>query len=456
MKVIIVGLGRTGCQLVKYLSNTDYDITVIDKEKKLVDKVTDRYNVNGIVGSGASRETLIAAGAEIADAIVAMTHVDEINLLSCMQAKSLGTLRAAARILHPDFVNEQEDLKKEYKIDYLIKPKSDMAEEIYRNIGMPGYMKFEGFWEDNVQMINLNVLDDSPVKDKTLAQIRQSVSSDFLVTTVIRGDKLYIPDGSFVIKEGDSIDITADKKNIGGVLDRLGISKCKADRIVIAGCGATGEFLLDMLIKYRASITVLEDDPEQCRHLMQKYESVKVICSQDEIIDVLEEEKVSDADVMISLTDNDETNLVISMYAWSSGIPSVITRVDKPEHVKLLHKVNIDITVSPTELSALKMLRFLRNHEMDGEDNEIGKFYHAAEGRAEIMEFVAGNGCMHLDTAFADKAFALKKDVLIAAIIRDGAPIIPSGSSVIKAGDRVIVASSKKNHIRNINEIFTS
>ena len=161
-------------------------------------------------------------------------------------------------------------------------------------------------------------------------------------------------------------------------------------------------------------------------------------------------------DALVSLTSNDEMNLVTSMYAWSRNVPSILTRVDAPSHLKLLHKVNIDITVSPTELSALKMLRFLRNHEMDGEDNEIGKFYHAAEGRAEIMEFVAGNGCMHLDTAFADKAFALKKDVLIAAIIRDGAPIIPSGSSVIKAGDRVIVASSKKNHIRNINEIFTS
>jgi|GEM_PF-917867 len=454
MKVILVGLGQTGRLLVKYLSGTDYDITVIDKDKKLVDLITDRFNVNGIVGSGASRDTLKAAGADVADAIVALTHTDEINLLSCMQAKSLGTLKAAARILHPDFVNEQEDLKKEYNIDYLIKPKSDMAEEIYRNIGMPGYMKFEGFWEDNIQMINLNVLKGSPIADKTLANIRKSVSSDFLITTVTRGDKLKIPGGDYELKEGDSIDITADKKNMDSILDRLGISKCKTGRIVIAGCGATGENLLDLMADDRASVTVLEEDPEQCRHLMQKYGSVKVICAGDEIIDVLEEEKVSDADVLISLTDNDETNLVISMYAWSCGIPSVITRVDKPEHVKLLHKVNIDITVSPTELSALKMLRFLRWHERDDEGSDIGKLYHAAEGRAEIMEFVIRDDAPHLNVPFMDKSFALKDDVLIAGIIRDGVPIIPSGTSVVKPGDRVIVASSKKHHLKRFGDIF--
>ena len=116
MKVIIVGLGQTGNLLIASLANENYDIVVIDKERALVDAVTDKYNVNGVVGSGASRETLLKAGADTADAIVALTHVDEINLLSCMQAKALGTSYAAARLLMPDFVQEQEELKKQYNI----------------------------------------------------------------------------------------------------------------------------------------------------------------------------------------------------------------------------------------------------------------------------------------------------------------------------------------------------
>lgn len=389
MKVIIVGLGRTGRLLVKYLSGTDYDITVIDKEKKLVDEMTDRYNVNGIVGSGASKDTLKAAGADIADAIVALTHIDEINLLSCMQAKSLGTSKAAARILHPDFVNEQEDLKNEYNIDYLMKPKYDMAEEICRNIGMPGFMKIEGFWEDDTTVINLNILDGSPLSGLTPGQINKSVSDKFSMVTVIRNGKLHIPGDDFVINVGDSIDITTDKSNTEAVLAKLGIVKSKTGRVVIAGCGATGESLLRMLDGHRMNITVIEADPNRCRDLMQKYEHVKFICCEDEIIDVLEEEKVSDSDVMISLTDNDETNLVISMYSWSCGIPSVITKVDNPEHVKLLHKVNIDITVSPTELSSLKMFKFLRNIKPDREEDELAKAYHVDNMGADIIEYVA-------------------------------------------------------------------
>ena len=128
MKIIIVGLGSAGTALVRSLSGENYDITVIDKNKILVDNVTDNYNVNGIVGSGASKETLMKAGADTADAIIALTHIDEINLLSCMQAKSLGTRRAAARLLLPDFVSEADRLKNEYDIDYFVKPKLDIAE----------------------------------------------------------------------------------------------------------------------------------------------------------------------------------------------------------------------------------------------------------------------------------------------------------------------------------------
>ncbi|MBR6852135.1 MAG: NAD-binding protein, partial [Lachnospiraceae bacterium] len=138
MKIIVVGLGRTGHLLIQSLASEDYDIVVIDKDKKLIDEVTDKFSVNGIAGSGASRETLIAAGAATADAIVSLTPVDEINLLSCMQAKNLGTRYAAARITMPDFVKEREALKSEYRIDMIFTPREDVAEEIYQNIGMPG------------------------------------------------------------------------------------------------------------------------------------------------------------------------------------------------------------------------------------------------------------------------------------------------------------------------------
>ncbi|MBP5607472.1 MAG: Trk system potassium transporter TrkA [Lachnospiraceae bacterium] len=454
MKIIIVGLGQTGNLLISSLASENYDVVVIDKERKLVDAVTDKYNVNGIVGSAASRETLLAAGADTADAIVALTHIDEINLLSCMQAKALGTRYAAARILMPDFVHEEAQIKKQYNIDFFMKPRPDVAEEIYRNIGMPGFTKLEGFWGNEVQLLNMNVLDDSVLRGRSLIDIKQSLKLDILIITVIRDGRLYIPKGDFVIESGDSLNVAVSKKDLDISLEKLGIRRNKAKKIVIVGGSNTCNYLLAMMKKDRNDITILEQDSARCRELMEKYPGIHVAYAGGGTLEVLEEEQVSKADMIISLTNNDETNLVISMYAWSAHIPSIITRVDKPEHLNLLHKVNIDITVSPAESSALKAMRFILSREVEDAGNDIGKFYLLADGMAEIMDFPAGSDFKCLDVAFSDKAFRLKKDVLITAILRGDELIIPSGSTCIKKGDRVIITSSRKNHIRSLSEII--
>lgn len=455
MKIIIVGLGQTGHLLIASLSNESFDVTVIDKDRKTVDEVTDKYNVNGVVGSGASRETLLKAGADTADAIVALTHVDEINLLSCMQAKSLGTRFAAARILLPDFISEAEDLKKEYNIDYLIKPRQDIAEEIERNIGMPGFTKLEGFWGNEVQLLSMNVLENSVLKDRTLIDIKKSLGFDFLIINVMRNGKIYIPRGDFMIENGDWITVALSKKDMDESLLKLGIKRSRAKKIVILGGSNTCIYLIDRLKKNRDKITILERDSVRCRELMARYPDINVVYAGGETLEILEEEKVATADVMISLTDNDETNLVTSMYGWSCHIPSIITRVDRPEHLKLLHKVNIDITVSPAELSAMKAFRFLLSHEAEDAGKDIGKFYLLADGLGEIIEFRAKDDFKKLDTGFADKSFKLKKDVLVTAILRDNELIIPSGSTSIKKGDQVIITSTRKNHIRSLNEILS-
>ncbi len=454
MKIIIIGLGQTGNLLISSLANESFDVTVIDKDRKTVDAITDKYNVNGVVGSGASRETLMKAGADTADAIVALTHIDEINLLSCMQAKALGTRFAAARILLPDFVREVEDLKKQYNIDYFIKPRQDIAEEIDRNIGMPGYTKLEGFWGNDVQLLSMNILEDSVLNGRTLIDIKQSLKFDFLIISVVRGGKIFIPRGDFAIQSGDSISVALSKKNLEESLLKLGIKKSKAKKIFIIGGSNTCIYLLDVLKNAGDKVTILEQDAIRCRELMARYPDINIVYASGDTLEVLEEEKVSSADAMISLTDNDETNLVASMYGWSCNIPSVITRVDKPEHVKLLHKVNIDITVSPAELSAMKAFRFLLSHEAEDAGKDIGKFYLLADGMGEIIEFKAGEDFKKLNTVFADKSFRLKKDVLVTAILRGSELIIPSGNTDIQKGDRVLITSTRKNHIRSLNEIL--
>lgn len=455
MKIIIVGLGQTGNLLLSSLSGENIDVVVIDQDKFLVDEATDKYNVNGIIGSGASLETLRTAGADTADAIIALTRIDEVNLLSCMQAKALGTRFAAARILMPDFVREADSLKKEYNIDLLMKPRLDIAKEIYRNIGMPGFTKLEGFWGDKIQLLDMNILENSILKGRTLIDIRQKLKLDMLIITVLRKGKLHIPKGDFVIEEGDSLNIAVSGKNLEDTLEKLGIKRNRSKKIVIVGGGSTCEYLLKLLEKDRCDITVFENNSHRCRQLIEKYLDVNIEYSGGGTLEVLAEENITSSDAVISLTEQDETNLVTSMFAWSCKIPSIITRVDKPEHVKLLYKVNIDITVSPAETTARTALRFLREIEVRDAGKDIGKYYLLADSKAEIIEVPATKDFKALGTAFKDQSFRLKKDVLITAILRGEELIIPSGDTCIKDGDRVIVTSNRKNAVRSLGDVLS-
>ncbi len=377
MKIIVVGLGETGRSLIKLLDGSEHDITVIDKDRACVDMITDKYTVNGVCGSGASIETLRKAGADTADVLVALTHTDEINLLACMQAKVVGTRSTCARVLLPDLADEKDKLKEEYNIDYLISPKEDLAKEIYRNIGLPGYVKIENCLNDEVYVLDLNAVGNSPLIGKSIAEIRTGICENMFIGVIVRGKKTIVPKDTEVIAENDSLYIVVYKEHIGEVFTALGIKRSKTGNIAIVGGGITGACLADMLTADKKKLTILDDNLNRCRELMERYPNARIAYAEGDITEVLDEEHVDRSDAIISLTDNDETNLVISMYAWSKGVRSVITRVDRQVHVKLLHRVNIDITVSPTELCVFSIMRFI---------NTAGG--RSSDEHADILEFI--------------------------------------------------------------------
>ena len=368
MKIIVVGLGEAGQALISLLDGAGHDITVIDKNRACVDEMTDRFCVNGIVGSGASEETLLKAGADTADVLIALTHTDEINLISCMQAKAVGTRLCAARLLLPDLVKEEEEIRRKYGIDFIVKPKVDIAGEIHRNIGLPGYVKLERCVGTELYVIDLNAVGGSPRIGRTVAGIREELTADAKISVVVRGRKSLTPDDKLEIRDGDTLYIVVSQEKLDKVLKALQIRRDKTRDVVIVGGHTTSVYLIERLLADRMSITVLDDDIERCRSLMDRFPTINVAYAEGDITEVLEEEKVEKADALVSLTDDDDTNLVISMFAWSKGIYSVITRVDKQVHVKLLHKVNIDITVSPTEYSVFGLIRFITTAAQEDTD----------------------------------------------------------------------------------------
>lgn len=454
MKIIIVGAGKAGTLLIETLSAEGYDITLIEKSPEIVKEITDQYNVIGIVGSGASQETLEKAGANTADMLIALTAVDEVNLLSCLQAKNLGTRRTAARLLMQDLADEQQKLKKQYSIDQIICPKIDMAKLVAQNAGLPGNVKLEGYFGDEIKMLSIYIDKISPLKDRTLKEIKQNIQSNILVVGVVREGKLIIPDGNFQILEGDDIYLVADTTGMQKAFEEIDIVRNNSKKVLIVGGGITCEYLTDLLINAKKNVRILESNITSCQKLMERFPNADISYGNGESIDVLEEEHVEKMDVVISLTNKDETNLVVSLFAWAKGVTSIITRVDSPGHAKLLHKVNMDITVSPSEMTTNKIMRFVRNYEVGDARNEIHRFYSICDGLADIMEFSVTGSTKNLKLAFKEPTFKLKKDSLIAAIIRNSEVIIPNGNSMLMEGDNVIVVSSKKNHLLSLNDVF--
>lgn len=456
MKIIIVGLGQTGTLLAQRISQENHDVVVIDNDREKVEHVTNRYSVSGISGSGASKEILLQAGADTADIIIAVSSVDEINLMACMVAKNCGTRYAVARVYHPELSTDKEYFSKAFHIDYVVNPKRDTAMEISRQIGMPGKVKADAYFSDVATIIRINMDqniipgDSMPVKE-----IRNYFGTDMLVATVTRGDKLYIPKGDFVIQPRDVVGIIAADTAIETIITKLGLMRRPVKRVMLVGGGDVAYYLADKLLAGKRNVTILEHDKKRCAELAELLPEAEISYANGVDAEALLEEGMKKADVCVSLTGNDDTNLVISLFAWSCGVESVITKVNSSAYEKLLNKVNIDITISPSVISADRIMGFVKNAAAyNAKGNDIQCLYQLAGGMAEAIEFVAYDSCEKLNIAFKQPEFRLKKDVLIAMIIREGQVIIPDGNSCIHSGDRVIVISQKGHGLNTLNDIF--
>lgn len=454
MKIIVVGLGDTGI-LASSLMADEHDVTVVDSNSEIVDRCTDKYNVSGVVGSGASRNILIQAGAEKADIIVALTPFDEINLLICKVAKNCGTRYSIAMVHLPELARDRDYFKKEFDIDYVVNPKQDTAAEIARQIGLPGNVRADAFFNSDATIIKIKIDGKSPLVGKDMRDVKSFFATEMLVVSVVRGKKAYIPDGRFILEDGDVIGVIAPDWAIKDILDRLGLIRERINNVWIIGGGTTAYYLATRLLGKKKNVKIFDNNRERCISLSEQLPEAGISYVDSVDSDVLIEEGIKKADACVTLTGSDETNLVISLFAWSCGVESVITRVRKPSYEKLLNRENLDITISPAVICAERIMGFVRNVTVFNKDgNDIDCLYQILGGLTEAIEFTAYDNFAGKDIPFSDKRFCLRKDIIIAAIIRNKRVFIPDGQTSIKTGDKVIVAALKGHGLNVLNDIL--
>lgn len=450
MKIIIVGMSKVGLLLVKNLSNNpEFDITVIDNVKEEVDKATELYNVNGVCGSGSSRTILLNAGIESADVIIALTPIDEVNITCCMIGKNCGARYTCAIVHSIDFEKDIEYLQK--SIDYVINPRLITAQEVFMQIGLPGKCKVDALFGKSAIMLKTTITNN--LKGKSMIDVKKYFEQKVLIGAVRRNKEIYIPNGTFVLEDNDEIEMIVEKEYLPAILEKLNLPQINVNNVLIIGCGTTGYFLSQKITENKMNLKIIDSNLSRCKELSDIFPNAKISYIND--AEKLMMQDLKNIDVCILLTDKDDSNIVNSLYAWSKGIKSIIMRVNSPQYEKLLNKTDFQITVSPAVTTVDKILSFIRNiayYNDKGDDiKQIRLIFNAS---AETIEFIAYDNCKVLNIPFSSPDFKIKKNVLIAIIIRDGQTIIPDGKSDIKCNDKVIVITKTGGKYNTLNDIF--
>ena len=440
MNLVIIGAGKVGETLIENLVKENHDITVVDIDATTVQNVLNHYDVQGVVGGGIERSVLLQAGADKADFFIACTSRDEMNILSCVLARKLGAKKTIARVRDPEYFKEMDNMREDLGLDFAFNPELATAIDIAQVLKFPSAKNVEKFADGKAKMVEFEILENNPIKDKSLKEISKEYGNKFLFGVVNRGDKAYVPNGDFVMKAGDVVSIIASETEITSFFKKIKTFKPRAKMVFIVGGGKIAYYLAKELSDSGVSVKIMEKDESRAEALSAVLPSVTVLLGDGTEQDSLEEENFKRADACVTLTGMDEENVIISLFAKQSGVDKIITKVDRASVLKMVGQLGLDTVVSPRNVIANHIIRFVRAYQnVNVGDDGINTLYRIGE-QAEVIEFTTGENFVGKDKAL--KELSIKEGVLLGGIIRNDEFISPSGDSKIKVGDRVIVVTA--------------
>ena len=450
MKIIIVGCGKIGATILANLTTEGHDVIAIDNNPEILAKITNIYDVIGVCGNGADWDILEEADAASTDLLVAATDSDELNCLCCFFAKRMGTQYTIARIRNPEYNDTSLGfMKKHLDLAMAINPELLAAHELYNILKLPSAAKIETFSTRNFEMIELRIKPDSPLNNMKLMDLRNKYKAKFLICAVQRDEEAYIPDGNFILKSGDKIGLTAAPSEIAKLLKEIGILQKQARNIMILGGSRTAYYLAKRLTNAGNSVTIIERDRQICEELCEALPKAVIINGDGAQQELLLEEGLHSWDAFVALTGTDEQNLLISSFVQSQNVPKVIAKVNREELIPLAEHWGIDCIVSPKKTISNILVQYARALE-NSAGSSVETLYKLMDDKVEALEFIVKPDFEAIKIPL--KELSTKPNTLIAGIMRDRKPIIPSGDDMLLPDDKVVVlaANQRINSLRDI------
>lgn len=451
MNIVIVGNGKVGFSLAEQLQEENHDITIVDVNEQELRRASDMLDVMAVKGNGVSAAVLREAGVESADVLVAATNMDEVNMVCCLIAKKLGAKYTIARIRDPEYNSTLDELKKDMGINMTINPENATAVEISRLLRFPSATNVETFCRGRVELMGFRLQPEDFLVGKPLHALSGEVKKlSLLFCAVDREGEVIIPNGAFVPQAGDKLYMIGRPTGLNQFFRLLGRYVPKVKQVLIVGGGRISLYLANLLVRMNMRVKVIERSEQRCRVYSEQAPTVTVICGDGTDHGLLDSENLEAYDAFVALTDRDEDNLIISLYAAQKGVPTVVTKSNRQNYTGIARVVGLDSVVSPKLITASHILQVVRGMQ-NSHGNVMNALYRIADGSAEAMEFVVTGSTRNLGVPL--KNLKLKAGNLLAVIVRGSEIIIPEGSTSLSQGDSVIVVSRDKT-IRDLNDIY--
>lgn len=438
MNIIVVGCGKVGQAIVQQLSDEGNDITVIDIDEKKVNEASRKYDVMGVIGNGATHNVQLEAGIEHTDLMIAVTASDELNLLCCLVAKKAGKCQTIARVRNPEYSKDAPYLQEELRLAMVINPEFAAASEIARVIRFPSAVKIDTFAKGKLELLKFRLPNNCILTDYAVKEISSKLKCDVLVCMIERKDEAIIPGGDMTFQQGDMISIVATPQNANKFFKKINYHFNQIKNVMIAGGGNIAYYLSKMLLKTGISVKIIDRNERRCEELCVKLPKATIIHGDASENETLLEEGIDNMGAFVALTNLDEENILLSLFAHSRMNGKIVTKVNRIEYDEIIQKLDLDSIVNPKHITAENIVQFVRAMKNSMGSN-VETLYSLIKGKVEAAEFVIRERSSILDTQLQSLKF--KPNVLIACIVRNNNMIIPRGQDTIKFGDSVVVVS---------------
>ncbi|HJA31659.1 MAG TPA: Trk system potassium transporter TrkA [Candidatus Eisenbergiella pullicola] len=451
MKIIIIGCGKVGLTLAEMLSAENHDIVLVDSSFQKLQSIPESLDGLRVPGNGASINTQMEAGVEDADILIAVTGSDELNLLCCLIAKKAGKCHTIARVRNPIYNKELAFIKEKLGLSMIINPELTAAAEISRLLRFPSAIKIDTFAKGRVELLKFRIRPEFGLNDLPIHQISSKTNSDILICGVERGNEIAIPDGNFILKDNDVLSIVASPSNAAAFFKNIGLKTHQVKNTMIVGGGTIAYYTARSLLDMKIDVRIVENNRERCEQLSELLPDATIIYGDGTDKQLLLEEGLSEAESFVTLTNLDEENVLLSLFAKENSKAKLVTKVNKIAFTEIIDNLDIGSVVYPKYLISDYILQYIRAISNSIGSNNVETLYKILDNRAEALEFIIREKSAVTDVPLAE--LKTKSNLLISCINRHGKIRIPRGQDSIQVGDTVIVVTTQTG-LKDIQDIL--